>query len=57
MKTANVIYEDGTHKWIALVRDPHRPDYLVDTNEYLVVDGDDAILLDPGGSEIFPAVF
>lgn len=57
MKTANVIYEDGTHKWIALARDPQRPDYLVDTNEYLVVDGDDALLLDPGGSEIFPAVF
>lgn len=57
MKTARVIYEDGSHKWIALVRDPHRPDYLIDTNEYLVVDGDEAILLDPGGSEIFPAVF
>lgn len=57
MKTARVIHEDGEHKWIALMRDPHRPDYLIDTNEYLVVDGDEAILLDPGGSEIFPAVF
>lgn len=57
MKTARVIFEDGSHKWIALVRDPSRPDYLIDTNEYLVVDGDDAILLDPGGNEIFPAVF
>ncbi len=57
MKTARVIFEAGSHKWIALVRDPNRPEYLIDTNEYLVVDGDDAILLDPGGSEIFPAVF
>lgn len=57
MKTARVIFESGSHKWIAIVRDPNRPDYLIDTNEYLVVDGDDAILLDPGGSEIFPAVF
>lgn len=57
MKTARVIFEDGSHKWIALVRDPSRPDYLIDTNEYLVIDNDDAILLDPGGNEIFPAVF
>lgn len=57
MKTSQVIYEEGGHKWLAIVRDPNRPGYLVDTNEYLVVSGDDAILLDPGGSEIFPAVF
>ena len=57
MKTAQVIYEDGGHKWYAIVRDASRPNYLIDTNEYLVVAGDDAILLDPGGSEVFPAVF
>lgn len=57
MKTSQVIYEEGGHKWLAIVRDPNRPGYLVDTNEYLVMVGDDAILLDPGGSEIFPAVF
>ncbi|GAB1392356.1 MBL fold metallo-hydrolase [Rhodocyclaceae bacterium] len=57
MKTARVIYEDGKHKWIALVRDPNRPDYLVDSNEYLVIDDDDSLLLDPGGNEVFPSVF
>jgi flavorubredoxin len=57
MKTARVIYEEGSHRWLALVRDPSRPDYLIDTNEYLVSVGDEAILLDPGGAEIFPAVF
>lgn len=57
MKVARPIYEDGDHRWLAIVRDPERPGYLVDTNEYLVGVGDDAILLDPGGSEIFPAVF
>ncbi len=57
MKTARVIYEDGKHKWIALVRDPNRPDYLIDSNEYLVVDDDDSLLLDPGGNEVFPSVF
>lgn len=57
MKTARVIYEDGDHKWFAIVRDEDRPDFLIDTNEYLVTSDEDAILLDPGGSEIFPAVF
>lgn len=57
MKTARIIHEDSNRKWFAIVRDPSRPDFIVDTNEYLVVEGDDAILLDPGGSEIFPAVF
>ena len=57
MKVARPIHEDGDHRWLAIVRDPERPGYLVDTNEYLVSIGDDAILLDPGGSEIFPAVF
>lgn len=57
MKTAHTIFEDGDHKWVAIVRDPSRPGYIVDTNEYLVIKGDDSILLDPGGSEVFPAVF
>ncbi|MEI2695147.1 MAG: hypothetical protein V9E90_08760 [Saprospiraceae bacterium] len=57
MKTAHAIYEDGDHKWLAMVRDSSRPDFLIDTNEYLVISDGDAILLDPGGSEIFPAVF
>jgi flavorubredoxin len=57
MKAIQTIYEEGGHKWYAITRDPARPDYLIDTNEYLVVAGDDAILLDPGGSEVFPAVF
>lgn len=57
MKTSKNIYEDGDHKWMAIVRDPSRPAHIVDTNEYLVTDGEEAILLDPGGAEIFPATF
>lgn len=57
MKKASVIYEAGPHKWIAVARDPERPNYLIDTNEYLIVEGDQALLTDPGGSEIFPVVF
>ena len=57
MKTAQAIYEEGDHKWLAVVRDPARPNYIIDTNEYVVSHGDDSILLDPGGNEVFPAVF
>lgn len=57
MKITRTIFQEGDHKWVAIVRDPQRPNYLVDTNEYLVTHGGQGILLDPGGAEIFPAVF
>jgi len=57
MKTTRTIYQNGDHKWVAIVRDPNKPDYLIDTNEYLVTHGGEGILVDPGGAEIFPAVF
>mgnify|MGYP001024584395 CR=1 FL=1 len=57
MKKTQTIFQDGTHKWVAIVRDPERPDSLIDTNEYLVANGVQGLILDPGGAEIFPAVF
>lgn len=57
MKKLEFIYENGPHKWAVISRDPEKPDYLIDTNEYLVINGNDAILTDPGGMEIFSAVF
>ena len=57
MKTIQTIFEKGDHKWFVISRDPNRPNDLIDTNEYLVVNGMDALMTDPGGSEIFPAVF
>lgn len=57
MKNLTWIYENGAHKWGVIARDPERRDYIIDTNEYLVVSGDQALLTDPGGMEIFPAVF
>lgn len=57
MKKLHIIHEQGDHKWAVLARDADRPGYLIDTNEYLVMDGGDILLADPGGSEIFPAVF
>ncbi|MBC3809668.1 MBL fold metallo-hydrolase [Undibacterium seohonense] len=57
MKKYQTIFEQGNHQWAVITRDPEKPDYLIDTNEYLVIQGDKAILTDPGGMEIFPEVF
>ena len=57
MKKVEIIYQNGNHKWALIARDPNKPHYVIDTNEYLVVKDEEAILLDPGGIEIFPAVF
>lgn len=57
MKKLEFIFEEGNHKWAMVARDPQKPDYLIDTNEYMVINGAEAIMLDPGGTEIFPVVF
>jgi len=57
MKKLNFIHQDGNHIWAVIARDPNKADYLIDTNEYLIIDGEEALLTDPGGMEIFPAVF
>lgn len=57
MKQIVTFFEQGSHRWAAVTRDPSRPDYLIDTNEYLVQHGEQALLTDPGGMEIFPEVF
>lgn len=57
MKKLEFIYENGPHKWIAIARDPAKPHHLIDTNEYLIINGDQAMLTDPGGMEIFSDVF
>ncbi len=50
---AESIYKGARHEWIVFARDPSKPDNIIDTNQYLVKSGDSAILLDPGGIEIF----
>lgn len=57
MKQSRCIFQDGSHRWLAITRDPKKPGHLIDTNEFLVSHGNDSILCDPGGIEIFPAVF
>lgn len=57
MKKAITIFEQGDHRWQVLARDPQRPSHLIDTNEYLISSGARQLLTDPGGQEVFPAVF
>lgn len=57
MKKTIPIFEQGEHRWLAVARDPDKQSFLIDTNEYLVMNGDHVLLSDPGGMEIFPAVF
>lgn len=57
MKKATIIYEQGSHRWYVVARDPQRPNCVIDTNEYLVTVAGQALMMDPGGLEIFPAVF
>ncbi|MEQ1439643.1 MBL fold metallo-hydrolase [Fontimonas sp. SYSU GA230001] len=57
MKRAQIIFDDGGHRWLAIARDPDKPGYVIDTNEYLVISDGRGLLCDPGGMEIFPAVF
>lgn len=53
---SQVIYQDDDVKWIVFGRDTAKPDYVIDTNEYLIISGGKGVLMDPGGTEIFPDV-
>lgn len=57
MKKVEVIFQQGDHQWAVVARDPDKPGYVIDTNEYLVSHNGVSLLTDPGGLEIFPAVF
>ena len=57
MKKAQTIYQKDNHVWRVIARDPAKPDFLIDTNEYLISYNGQSLLTDPGGMEIFPSVF
>ena len=46
------IYE-GNHQWFMFGRDPEKPESIIDTNQYMIVAGERALLMDPGGIEVF----
>lgn len=44
---------DADHQWYVLGRDPAKGERIIDTNQYLVVNNGQAMLIDPGGIELF----
>lgn len=48
--------EGPDHAWYVLGRDPEKSESVIDTNEYVICGKEEAFLLDPGGTEIFPQV-
>ncbi|MGZ3711715.1 MAG: oxygen-binding di-iron domain-containing protein [Bdellovibrionota bacterium] len=53
---SKVLYEDETLKWIFFGRDPEKMNEVIDTNEYIIISNGEVLMLDPGGTEIFPSV-
>ncbi|MDH5633535.1 MAG: FprA family A-type flavoprotein [Gammaproteobacteria bacterium] len=49
----STLFYDHGHKWYAFGRDPERQEQIIDTNQYMVVAGNNALLMDPGGIEVF----
>ena len=54
MKAVNIY--DKRHQWIVFGRDPAKPEGIIDTNQYLIKTRDRALVLDPGGIEIFSSM-
>lgn len=52
----STIFYNGKHQWIVFGRDPDKPEKIIDTNQYMIVDGDRSFLMDPGGIEIFSSM-
>ncbi len=50
------LYRSAHRRWLAFGQDPDRPEQIIDTNQFVVIDGEEALLIDPGGSEVFPAM-
>ncbi|QSX31383.1 oxygen-binding di-iron domain-containing protein [Shewanella cyperi] len=50
---SQLLVETPTHKWLYFGRDPEKNDKIIDTNQYLVQSGNQSLLMDPGGIELF----
>ncbi|MGD9602018.1 MAG: MBL fold metallo-hydrolase [Gammaproteobacteria bacterium] len=50
------LFADDTVRWVVFGRDPAKPADVIDTNEYLLISDGNGVLMDPGGTEIFPDV-
>lgn len=51
---SEVLFDDGSRKVVIIGRDAGKNKEVIDTNELAIIDDDAALLIDPGGIEIFP---
>lgn len=47
------LFQKGSHQWLCFGRDPDRDSRIIDTNQYMVMNNEQSIILDPGGIELF----
>lgn len=50
------LHEGRSHQWLVFGRDDERPSKIIDTNQYMIKTTNHAIMLDPGGIELFSAM-
>lgn len=50
------IFRDTSHQWFLFGRDPERPEKIIDTNQYMIKTENKALLMDPGGIELFSSM-
>ena len=53
---SKVLYNQDGNQWIVIGREPEKDSHVIDTNEYVIINRGHAMLLDPGGIQIFPQV-
>jgi len=57
MSQGRILYDDGVHKCIMFsIDDESSDDKYLSVNQYLIIQKDDAILIDPGSSGSFYAI-
>jgi len=50
------LFNNDSYQWFVFGRDPDRPNAIIDTNQYMVRTRSNALLMDPGGIELFSAM-
>ncbi len=50
------LYEEGKHAFCLLGWEEQEEEGVVQTNQYLLTSGEEAVLFDPGGAHVFPQV-
>lgn len=50
---AITLYKEGNHQWLCFGRDPDKNEKIIDTNQYMIMNNQQSIILDPGGIELF----